>query len=569
MDSSHEKRPIPIGVDDYKKMIEGGYLYIDKTLLIKEFWNQGSEVTLVTRPRRFGKSISLSMMRYFFERTKESRSHLFTHTNIWKDEGIKALQGTFPVIHISFKDIKASSWEEALEQLKGLLSKEVIRTLMPLEDSLSFLHKRHYEALITETATKTKWEASLAFITEAYEKILHKKTIILIDEYDAPITHAYVHGYYNEMIAFMRQLLSQALKGNTCLQKGFMTGVVRTAKDGILSGLNSPDICTMLDKDFSDKFGFTSEEVDLLLTQTDLSNKKEEITSWYNGYAIGIKHSSSCRIYNPWSVLKYLKAEGIPETYWANTGSTSLLERLIAEAGENTQKELETLLEKGSLENKQINQDVILLELDNKEVEPWSFLFFAGYLTTSAHTFQDKKHYYTLTLPNEEIKDLYNKLVIGAIGKSFSSQSLTALLNALITGNVEIFAEGLKQFIQKLCSSHDMPQGDVERSLHLFVLGLLASLSERYTIKSNLESWGGRYDIAMHPKRPGDPAVVIECKKGDEDKLASLAQEALKQIEKKNYLGLIHDFGYTGPVFCYGIAVHRKQTAVTMQQVTL
>ncbi|MBM3198545.1 MAG: hypothetical protein FJZ58_04745, partial [Chlamydiae bacterium] len=483
MDFLSPKRPIPIGVDDYEEIISQGYLYIDKTLLIKEFWESGAKVTLITRPRRFGKSISLSMMRYFFEETKESKAHLFTHTNVWKEERIRAFLGTFPVIHISFKDIKASTWEEAYKQLKALLTKEIRRTLKPLEERIAKDYLGRFMNLISDNADRIQWEESLSFITEVYAEVLNKKTIILIDEYDAPITHAYVHGYYNEMVAFMRQLLSQALKGNIHLQKGFMTGVVRTAKDGILSGLNSPDICTMLDKDFADKFGFTQQEVDSLLQETGLSHKKEEVTSWYNGYKVGIEYAKdpstahlSTSVYNPWSVLNYLKNLASPRTYWANTGSTSLLERLIAEAGENTQKELETLLEKGSLENKQINQDVILLELDNKEVEPWSFLFFAGYLTTSAHTFQDKKHYYTLTLPNEEIKDLYNKLVIGAIGKSFSSQNLTALLNALITGNVEIFTEGLKQFIQKLCSSHDMPQGDVERSLHLFVLGLLASL---------------------------------------------------------------------------------------------
>ncbi|MBM3198311.1 MAG: hypothetical protein FJZ58_03540, partial [Chlamydiae bacterium] len=260
MNSPPQKKPIPIGVDDYEEIITQGYLYIDKTLLIKEFWESGAKVTLVTRPRRFGKSITLSMMRYFFEQIKDAKLHLFTHTNIWKDAEMRALQGSFPVIHISFKDVKASSWEEAFEQLKELLGKEIMRTLMPLESSLSSIHKRKYEALITETATKTKWEASLSFITEVYEKVLNKKTIILIDEYDAPITHAYVHGYYNEMIAFMRQLLSQALKGNIHLQKGFMTGVVRTTKDGILSGLNNPKICTMLDMHYSDKFGFTQEE---------------------------------------------------------------------------------------------------------------------------------------------------------------------------------------------------------------------------------------------------------------------------------------------------------------------
>ncbi|MBM3198892.1 MAG: hypothetical protein FJZ58_06545 [Chlamydiae bacterium] len=226
VNSPSKKKPIPIGIDDYEKMVRGNYLYIDKTLLIKEFWNQGAEVILVTRPRRFGKSIALSMIRYFFEQSKESRAHLFTHTNIWQEGEIKAFQGVFPVIHISFKDIKAPTWEKAYGQLKSLLAEEVRRTLKPLENEMSEDYKENFISLIHRKAEDEKWEESLFFITAIYEEALRKKTIILIDEYDAPITHAYIHGYYNEMISFMRQLLSKALKGNIHLRKSFMTGVV-------------------------------------------------------------------------------------------------------------------------------------------------------------------------------------------------------------------------------------------------------------------------------------------------------------------------------------------------------
>ncbi|MBM3198828.1 MAG: hypothetical protein FJZ58_06200, partial [Chlamydiae bacterium] len=407
-----QKSPIPIGIDDFSEIITQEYLYIDKTLFIKEFWDNGAKTILITRPRRFGKSIALSMMRYFFEQNQESQAHLFAHTDVWQDEEMRALQGSFPVIYISFKDIKAATWEKAYGQLKSLLAEEVRRTLRSLEDLMSEDYKENFRSLIHRRAEDERWEESLFFITAVYKELLFKNTIVLIDEYDAPITHAYVHGYYEEMVAFMRQLLSRVLKGNAHLCKGFMTGVVRTAKDGILSGLNNLDIYTMLDKDFSDKFGFTGEEVDQILARTGHTDKKEEVTSWYNGYFVGIKYPSPCKVYNPWSVLKYLKAEGVPETYWANTGSSSLLERLIVEAEEGTQKELKLLLEKGFLEHKQVNQDVILLELDKKNIEPWSFLFFAGYLTASQHVFYEDKHLYTLSLPNKEITDLLKKLTI-------------------------------------------------------------------------------------------------------------------------------------------------------------
>ena len=289
----------------------------------------------------------------------------------------------------------------------------------------------------------------------------------------------------------------------------------------------------MLDGGYSDKFGFTENEVDALLLNFNYSNKKEELKSWYNGYVVGSKHPVSTKIYNPWSVLQYIKNGCIPETYWANTGSTDLLERLISEADEITQKELKLLLEGNSLENKKINQDVILLDLDKENREPWSFLFFAGYLTASNHIFQDKKHYYTLSIPNEEILELYKKLVQTAISKKFTTNKLDELLKALITGNIDALNTLLEEFINSMCSFHDLTQDSPERSLHMFVLGLLALLSERYTIKSNLESGKGRYDIAMYPKKENDLAIIIEFKKGKDSNLEKLTEEALNQITVK------------------------------------
>lgn len=564
-DPASQRERLPIGKDDYKKVIDEGCIYIDKTLLIKEFWKNASEVTLVTRPRRFGKSIALSMLKYFFEITEKSTAYLFQNSKIWQEEGFKELQGTFPVIHISFKDVKAPTWDKAYQKLKSLLAKEVKRTLKSLINKMDDISRDQYISLINETASETKFGESLLFITEIFKEYLGKNTIILIDEYDSPITHAYLHKYYPEMIGFMRNLLSPALKGNEHLHKGFMTGVVRTAKDGILSGLNNPDIYTLLDAGYSDKFGFTTEEIDQLLTTIHCLDKKKEIQSWYNGYVIGSKHELITKVYNPWSVLNYMKHSCSPETYWANTGNPEILERLIAESGEETQKEFQLLLEGNYLEGKQINQDVILLELDNKKQEPWSFLLFTGYLTAIKHIFQNNKHYYTLAIPNEEIAELYKKLVINALGKTFSSSKLEQLLKALISGNLPSVSKLLKEFVSGMCSSHDLPQPDLERSLHLFVLGLLASLSERYIIKSNLESGDGRYDIFMHPKNNSDTAVVLEFKKGLSPELDNLAEQALAQIKEKKYTSLVKDFGYKGEIICYGIAVFKKNLAVKME----
>lgn len=378
------------------------------------------------------------------------------------------------------------------------------------------------------------------------------------------------------MIDFVQNLFSNSLKGNIHLYRAFMTGVVRTATDGILSGLNNLKICTMLDKDYSNKFGFTEKEVEKLLEITGYERKKEEVKTWYNGYNVGIKYANDpstvsffSKIYNPWSLLQYISSAGSPDTYWVNTGSTELLEKLISEADKETQEELSFLMEGKALERKQINQNVILLDLDNKNHEPWSFLFFAGYLTTNAHTFKENKNYYTLKIPNQEIAELYNKLVINAIGKTFTSKKLTQLLNSLIEGSIAPVNTLLGDFVSGMCSYHDLPHKDLERSLHLFVLGLLASLSERYLIKSNLESGQGRYDILMIPKKSHDPAILIGFKKGTDSNLEPLADEALKQIKRSTYHAQLKDIDYKGTIFSYGIATFKKQLVAKMEPISI
>ena len=559
---------LPIGIDDYKDLIDEDCIYIDKTLLIKEFLGSANKVTLVTRPRRFGKSIALSMLKYFFEKTEESTSYLFEKSKIWQEEGFKQLQGTFPVIHISLKDIRGTTWAEACEEFKILLAKEVSRALAPLASQMNDTQKKTYESLINKKASEVEFTESLIFISEINKKHLDKTTIILIDEYDSPITHAYVHKFYDKMIEFMRQLLSKALKSNTNLHRGFMTGVVRTAKDGIVSGLNNPKICTMLDANFSDKFGFTQEEVDHLLQITNRKDKGAEVKKWYNGYVIGTKNSKLARsVYNPWSVLNYLGSfSEHPECYWSNTGSTNLLERLIAEADVKTQEELRLLIEGKALENKVIDEDVLLLDLDNKGCEPWSFLFFTGYLTATSYTFENK-YAFQLKLPNKEISDLFKNLVMKAIDKKLSSAKLEDFLKALIKGDTPKVESSLREFVLSFCSSHDLPYYDLERSLHLFVLGLLVTLSERYIVDSNIESGKGRYDIMLCPKpHSQDLSVILEFKKGEN--LEKLASEALEQIKTKHYKTRLEKLGYLGPILAYGIATYKKELLVKLEIIT-
>jgi hypothetical protein len=565
------KKKLPIGIDDYQKLAEQEYIYIDKSLFIKEFWHDGSEVILITRPRRFGKTVTLSMVKYFFELSAISKKHLFEQSLIWKEQEFHKLQGTFPVIFISFKDVKKKTWESAYNQLKDLLATEIHRVIKPIEDSLSEYHKKKYFLLINKTANEAEFSNSLLFVTELLETYYQKKTIILIDEYDTPITYAYLHNYYNPITDFIRDLLSAGLKGNTHLQKGLLTGVVRTAKDSILSGLNNPKVCTVLKDSFSDKFGFTQQEVDDLLARTGLLEKSEEIKLSYNGYAVGAQHlatplqSLTCSVYNPWSVINYIDNQGTFDLYWAGTGSTELLEKFISEASENIQNELKLLLSGKALLNKEIDEGVIFLNLDTRKQEPWSFLLFTGYLTIIDHTFVNNTHYYTLAIPNIEIGKLYQKLVLTATNKNFHSANLSILLDALIGGDGPVVNKLLQEFVCNMCSSHDLPKNELERSLHLFVLGLLASLSDRYIVKSNLESGYGRYDIMLFPKRPEDPGVILEFKRAASKKLDTLTDAALEQIREMKYEASLREFGCKAPILCYGIASFKKELALKLE----
>jgi len=566
--------PIPIGVEDYKEIIDNKSAYIDKTLLIKEFWQDGGKVILTPRPRRFGKTLNLSMLKYFFEKTDQNNANIFENTNIWTDPEFRDLQGQFPVIFLTFKDIKVDSWKEAYEEFINLLTINIEKLLSPIYPSLTPVEQKWYARLVDRSATEADYSDSLLYATVILERHYQKKVIILIDEYDAPIIEAYIKNYYEKMIKFMRSLLSKALKTNSALQKAFLTGITRIAKEDIFSGLNNLSIYTVLNVEYSDKFGFTQKEVDQLLVGYDLVDKKDEIKNWYDGYMFG-----ETNIYNPWSLLNCIKNKGIFKAYWVNTSDNKLVKNIIANSNEKIKKELELLLQNNVIINKEIDEGVTFSDFDNNDQEPWSFLLFTGYLTTTSHTIIDDNYYYTLAIPNKEIEKLYQNLIFQALSTNISFAKLKELFEALITGDKKIVEQYLQEFIAKACSSLDVAKNDLERNIHMFVLGLLAGLSSRYIIQSNrsphlsagtpnCESGDGRYDIMLMPRNPHDPGILIEFKRTTEDDnatLATLAQKALEQIKNLNYKTQLKDFGYQGSIFCYGIAVCGKKLIVAME----
>jgi len=559
---------IPIGVEDYKEIIDNKNVYVDKTLLIKEFWQDGGKVILTPRPRRFGKTLNLSMLKYFFEKTNQDTSDLFKNTNIWKDPEYQALQGQYPVIFLTFKDIKAGSWESAFAEFVSLLLKNIEKLLSPIYVSLTLSEQKWYTRLLEGSATETDYTDSLFHATTILERHYQKKVIVLIDEYDAPIIKAYLNNYYEKMIEFIDNLLSKVLKTNPALQKGFLTGISRIAKEGIFSGLNHLSVYTILNVEYADKFGFTQKEVDQLLTNYNLTDKRDEIKNWYDGYRFG-----DINVYNPWSLLKCIKHNGDFNTYWVNTSNNDLIRDLIARSGQAIKDDIEILLQGKEIVDKEIDEGITLRDLKNniQNVQGfWSIFLFTGYLTATSRIFKNRRYFYTLALPNEEITLLYEKLITEAINQTLISGQLVELFTAFMTGDQYQLTILLQEFIVYSCSTYDFPSNDPERSIHMLVLGLLAGLSDRYMIKSNRESGHGRYDIMLISRTPQDPGIVIEFKRAkSEDKieLALKAQEALEQIRDKSYVTDIRGSGYCGPVFCYGIAVFHKHVVINMEVV--
>jgi len=556
---------LSIGVEDYKEIIDKKSAYIDKTLLIKEFWQDGGKVILAPRPRRFGKTLNLSMLRYFFEKTKQSTADLFEKTNIWDDPEYHALQGQFPVIFLTFKNAKVNSWELAYAKLAAIISEECKRLLPSFSiEKIDVSDIDIFNRLKVKQASEQELMDSILFLSRLLYEQTGKKAIVLIDEYDTPIINSYLYDYYPKMIEFMYSLLSAALKSNPALEKGFLTGITRIAKEDIFSGLNNLSVRTVLDSKYADKFGFTQEEVDQLLVSYNLIDKKDDIKRWYDGYVFG-----NTNIYNPWSLLKCIENDGKFDTYWANTSGNDLVKKIITNnSNKEIKKEIELLLQNHTLKDKKIEVNIALSDLNGSSQEPWSLLLFTGYLTAISHTIIDRKDHYTLAIPNEEIEILYKDLIYQALQATISFDKLKKLMEAFIAGDRKTVEQCLQGFIIDTCSSHDVAKTDLERNVHMFVLGLLAGLSNRYLIQSNRESGDGRYDIMLKPKQSQDPGILIEFKRATENDnitLMAKAQEALKQIKDFNYVAQMRTDGYHGPIFCYGIAVCGKHLVVSME----
>ncbi len=557
---------LPIGISDFKQLVtysnpETGrsYLWIDKTLLIRELIGNGTAGTIITRPRRFGKTLNMSMLHYFCASTVngESTAGLFDNLKIAQYPEIMALQGTYPVISLTFKGIKKTNYNDFYEAIIEYLAQEYQGFLYLLDSAqLSNEDKNRFKKLLYKEASRNQYETSLGDLVKMLKKHHGKKAIVLIDEYDVPIQSSYLNGYYEPCIDFMRSFFTE-LKDNTFLEQAIVTGILRVAKESLFSGWNNPDLCSILEEEYAQYFGFTDDEVDYLLHKTNLIAKKEEIKHWYNGYNIG-----NITIYNPWSLINCLNKKGEIALYWINTSSNDLIKKLIQSSTAEFREELAALLN-GSQEVRQtINQHLVFTDLDDNNTDAiWSLLLLSGYLTVFNRAIPCGTPY-QLKVPNLEIMFYFREIISAWLSGKHGYNWYVKFLQDLTLGNIANFSHKLKAMILETLSYHDVTINTQEQFYHAFLLGLVVGLRDTHEIYSNKEGGFGRFDLMLVPKDLNKLGIVIELKvTPDHNALEKTAQLALAQISAKHYDQMLKQKGIF-KILHLGIAFSGKDLLV-------
>ena len=527
------KKPLPVGISDYIRA-QSEYYYVDKTLLIKEFLDRKSFVSLFTRPRRFGKTLNMDMLRVFFEISDEDTSKYFTDKAIWKcGDEYRKHQGKYPVIYLTFKDVKYDSWEATFTKIAGLLQEEFGRhSELRTSDKLEKYEKDYFEKVLDGRADVVELSASLQRLSKMLAEHYRKAPVIIIDEYDTPIQEGYSKEFYDEIIGFMRNFFSGAFKDNSNLSYGFLTGILRIAQESIFSGLNNLTVNSIMDEEYDGFFGFTEDEVNKMLAYYGASDKEEELRNWYDGYYFGNKE-----IYNPWSVISYLSRGCLPQAYWVNTGKNEILEDVLKTATDDIQEKLFSLLQ-GERVIARIDQNVVYRSLTEDPANIYSLLLVAGYLKTPKKELQgDGAWLCEVSIPNREIAAVYKSEIlshlmqIGAMGRGTANK----IAESLYAHDTKKLQDGIEEYMMRSISFYD---AGAEGFYHGLVLGLVALMDNQYKIRSNRESGDGRYDISMLPRENKYPGMIMELKWGkdlSDEELDTLSAEALNQINENAY----------------------------------
>lgn len=560
-------RVVGIGHQDFETVIQNNLFYIDKTNFIKEWWENGDSVTLITRPRRFGKTLNMSMMQQFFSVDYADRGDLFEHLSIWKDEKYRKLQGTYPVISLSFANVKESLFSDARKVICQIIT-ELYRKYDFLLES-GFLSEEEQKSYRQVSAEMEKYRSagSLRALSDYLSRYYGKKVIILLDEYDTPMQEAYVHGYWEELVDFIKGLFNATFKTNPFLGRAIMTGITRVSKESIFSDLNNLEVVTTSSNLYAESFGFTEKEVFAALDEYGMSDRQADVKHWYDGFTFG----KTSEIYNPWSILNYLKT-GKLSSYWANTSSNSLAGKLVQEGDKNLKTTMEDLLEGHSF-RANIDEQIVFSQLDNDENAVWSLLLASGYLKAEEHSFNPEtgEEEYVLALTNFETRVMFRRIIRGWFAKKASDYN--DFIKAMLLDDVDAMNIYMNRVALATFSSFDVgkkpsDEAEPERFYHGFVLGLMVDLADRYMITSNRESGFGRYDIMLEPKSTAEnlDAIIIEFKVYNPRREASLEdtlQAALAQIEEKQYEAALLAKGFhADSIRKYGFAFQGKTVLI-------
>lgn len=553
---------LSIGIDDFKELINGNNYYIDKSNLIGKLIDENNKATLITRPRRFGKSLNMSMIRYFFEKSKEDTSYLFDGLEVSKNEKYMQEQGKYPVISLSFSSLKAQTFGEILK----IFSKIIAKLFEYHQDSINFdkLTSRECKQwnIYTEgTTDNIDLSDALLFLSECLEKSNNEKVIILIDEYDVPLDNAYFNGFYDKMINFIRILFESAIKGNNSLKMAVLTGCLRISKESIFTGMNNLVVYSVIDKPYSQYYGFTEQEIKQMLEYYNLQDKFETIKTWYDGYLYGNQE-----IYNPWSVINYVKnlindTSIQPSAYWSNSSSNNIIRKLIVESSVEIKNDLENLIN-GDVITKPLYENMTYKEMETNKPTIWSFLLHTGYLKLlkSFRNYGGTQLMGNFSIPNFEILTIFNDEIQHWISDILRKNDNTYILNAMLEKNPKLLEKYINDWLYKTISYHDAKER--ESFYHGLLLGLFSNF-ENFKVISNRESGDGRFDIVLKDYQYNN-AIILELKVADTKKdLITESNKALKQIDDNHYdIELIND-GYTN-ILKYGIAFFKKICMVTM-----
>ena len=537
---------LAVGESDFKEIITGNYYYVDKTLFIKDIIDRGDKILLIPRPRRFGKTLNISMVKYFYDccpgtmgikqpGSDNGNKSLFDSLAIQNaGEKYREKMGKYPVIFLTFKDIKVPDWDSCLYKIKQLIQDEYLRHDYILDGNiLKPQEAAYFKSIMNLEGNKGDYENSLGKLLIFLNRYYGQRVVILIDEYDAPVHAGFNNGYYDEIISFIRNFLSGGLKDTgQYLEKSVLTGILRIAKESVFSGLNNLGVFTLLAEEFDDKFGFTEKEIVKMLKDFNVFHMYDRVREWYNGYTFGKE-----TIYNPWSIINFLASERKePEPYWINTSDNQIVETLLTKEGKELNKELEQLIQGESVE-KAIEENIVLKDVLIRENLLWSFLLMGGYLKQSAKRRDEAagKVYYSLAIPNKEVRITYTGIIDRYFTAKIENEKLEIMLKALVEGDVELFEEMLQKIVTVVFSYHDFGD-EPEKVYHALVAGMLTWITNTHDIKSNRESGYGRYDIMILPHDPARIGYIIEFKKTRKNEtVESAVKSALKQIEDKKY----------------------------------